>query len=51
MARKNLAVTIPGVGAYISGNPTVAHTWCPSGTVGNVNIVFLPAGRHGERGY
>jgi len=23
------AITIPGVGAYLSGNPTVAHTWCP----------------------
>ncbi|HEY1986592.1 MAG TPA: hypothetical protein VGG85_14350 [Terracidiphilus sp.] len=28
----NLALTIPGVGAYMSGNPTVARTWCPSGT-------------------
>jgi hypothetical protein len=23
------AVTVPGVGAYTPGNPTVAHTWCP----------------------
>ena len=30
--RNNVALTIPGVGAYLSGNPTVAHTWCPSGT-------------------
>jgi trimeric autotransporter adhesin len=29
------AITIPGVGAYLSGNPTVAHTWCPSGTIVN----------------
>jgi hypothetical protein len=29
------ALTIPGVGAYLRGTPTVAHTWCPSGTVGN----------------
>ncbi len=26
---QSLALTIPGVGAYMSGNPTVAHTWCP----------------------
>jgi hypothetical protein len=32
----SLAVTIPGVGAYLSGSAgynTVAHTWCPTGTV------------------
>jgi len=29
---KNLAVTLPGVGAYLSGTPTVARTWCPTGT-------------------
>jgi trimeric autotransporter adhesin len=23
------AITNPGVGAYLAGNPTVAHTWCP----------------------
>lgn len=41
----NLALTIPGVGAYLSGNPTVAHTWCPSGTVGNYSsMVFYPQG-------
>ena len=28
----NLAITVPGVGAYLAGNPTVAHTWCPAGT-------------------
>jgi hypothetical protein len=42
---KSLAVTIPSVGAFISGNPTVAHTWCPSGTVGNyANMLFYPQG-------
>ena len=42
---KSLAVTIPSVGAFISGNPTVAHTWCPSGTVGNyANMSFYPQG-------
>lgn len=40
---QNLAVTIPSVGAYISGSPTVAHAWCPSGTVGDYNsMVFYP---------
>lgn len=41
----NLALTVPSVGAYLSGNPTVAHTWCPSGTTSNYsNIVFYPQG-------
>jgi hypothetical protein len=41
----NVAVTVPGVGAYLSGNPTVAHTWCPSGTVGNyASMQFYPLG-------
>ncbi len=40
-----MAITIPGVGAYISGNPTVAHTWCPTGTVGDYNsMTFYPQG-------
>jgi hypothetical protein len=39
------AITIPGVGAYLPGTPTVAHTWCPSGTAGNsASIVFYPQG-------
>jgi hypothetical protein len=39
------ALIVPGVGAYLSGNPTVAHTWCPSGTVGNAtSIQFYPLG-------
>ncbi len=42
---QNVAVTIPGVGAYLSGNPTVAHTWCPTGTVGDYNsMTFYPQG-------
>jgi hypothetical protein len=42
---EHLAVTIPGVGAYLSGNPTVAHTWCPAGTVNNyASMVFYPQG-------
>ncbi len=41
----NLAITVPGVGAYLSGNPTVAHTWCPSGTASNYSsLVFYPQG-------
>lgn len=40
---QNLAITVPGVGAYLAGNPTVAHTWCPTGTVGNnSSIQFYP---------
>ena len=42
---KSLAITIPSVGAYLSGNPTVAHTWCPTGTVGNyASMIFYPQG-------
>jgi len=41
----NLAVTVPGVGAYLSGNPTVAHTWCPAGTAQNyASLSFYPQG-------
>ena len=39
------AVLTPSVGAYLRGNPTVAHTWCPSGTVGNqATILYYPQG-------
>jgi hypothetical protein len=39
------ALTIPGVGAYLRGTPTVAHTWCPSGTVGNsTSMTLYPQG-------
>jgi hypothetical protein len=30
----NLAITIPGVGAFLSGTQTVAHAWCPDLTTG-----------------
>jgi hypothetical protein len=41
----SVAITVPSVGAYLSGNPTVAHTWCPSGTVGNAaTISYYPQG-------
>jgi hypothetical protein len=40
---QNLAITIPGVGVFLSGYPTVAHTWCPTGTVGNAaSILYYP---------
>jgi len=40
---RQLAITVPGVGAYLSGDPTTAHTWCPSGAVGNnASILFYP---------
>jgi hypothetical protein len=42
---QSLAITIPSVGAYLSGSPTVAHTWCPAGTVGNsASITLYPQG-------
>jgi len=42
---KNLTLAIPSVGAYLAGNPTVAHTWCPSGTASAYkSIVFYPQG-------
>jgi hypothetical protein len=42
---ERLAVMVPGVGAYLSGNPTVAHTWCPAGTQSDYNsMVFYPQG-------
>ena len=42
---QGLAITVPSVGAYLSGSPTVAHTWCPSGTVGNyASMSFYPEG-------
>jgi len=41
----NVALTVPSVGAYLSGNPTVAHTWCPSGSSSNyASLVFYPQG-------
>ncbi|MDR3739748.1 MAG: hypothetical protein P4L40_12110 [Terracidiphilus sp.] len=41
----NLALTSPSVGAYLSGNPTVAHTWCPTGTAGDyASMSFYPQG-------
>ncbi|HZP04128.1 MAG TPA: hypothetical protein VFB43_04440 [Terracidiphilus sp.] len=39
------AIMVPAVGAYMRGNPTVAHTWCPAGTVGNNSTIqFYPLG-------
>ncbi|MFP5206399.1 MAG: hypothetical protein ACLGSH_13665 [Acidobacteriota bacterium] len=38
-------IMIPSVGAYLRGIPTEAHTWCPSGTVGNqASIAYYPLG-------
>ena len=40
---QSLALTVPGLGAWLAGDPTVAHTWCPNGTVGNnATIQFYP---------
>jgi hypothetical protein len=40
---QSVAVTVPGVGAFLSGATTVAHTWCPTGTVGQyASMSFYP---------
>jgi hypothetical protein len=40
---QSLALTIPGIGAFLSGEKTVAHTWCPSGNTGNyASMTFYP---------
>jgi hypothetical protein len=41
---QSVAITIPSVGAYLSGNPTVAHTWCPQTISGGAGILFYPQG-------
>ncbi|MDR3774582.1 MAG: hypothetical protein P4L26_14610 [Terracidiphilus sp.] len=45
---QSLALTIPGVGAYMSGNPTVAHTWCPETVPASaafpLGVEFYPQG-------
>jgi len=42
------AVIIPSVGAYLPGNPTVAHTWCPEtvppSAANPTGIEFYPQG-------
>ncbi len=41
----SLALTIPSVGAYLSGETTVAHTWCPAGNAAQYSsLVFYPQG-------
>ncbi len=40
---ESVAVTIPSVGAYLAGNPTVSRTWCPAGTVGSA-LTYYPQG-------
>ena len=40
---QSLAIMVPSVGVYLSGNPTIAHTWCPDGNAGAYkNMVFYP---------
>ena len=37
------AILTPSMGAFLRGYPTVDHTWCPSGTVGNfASMAFYP---------
>ncbi len=40
---QSVAITVPGVGAFLSGATTVAHTWCPVGAVGQyASMIFYP---------
>jgi hypothetical protein len=38
---QSVAITIPATTAYLAGNSTVSHGWCPSGTVGGT-INYFP---------
>jgi hypothetical protein len=41
----SVALTVPSVGAYLSGDSTVAHTWCPQGNAADyASLVFYPQG-------
>jgi hypothetical protein len=42
VAATNLAITVPGVGAFLSGNPTVAHAWCPNVSSSGTIITAYP---------
>jgi hypothetical protein len=35
----NVAITVPGVGAFLSGQPTVANAWCPSVSASSGDII------------
>ena len=40
---QDLAIMVPSVGAYLSGNTTIAHTWCPEGNAAAYkNMIFYP---------
>jgi hypothetical protein len=37
------AIVVPSMGAFLRGEPTVDHTWCPTGTVDNfASMAFYP---------
>jgi len=36
----NVAVTVPGVGAFLSGSSTAVHAWCPSLTGNTINQAY-----------
>ena len=43
LGAQSIAIMVPSVGAYFSGNPTVAHTWCTDGNVGQyASMLFYP---------
>jgi hypothetical protein len=42
----NLAITVPGVGAFVSGSSTVLNAWCPSVTASNtINQAYPYVGK------
>jgi hypothetical protein len=42
VAAKNLAITVPGIGAFLSGYPTVVNAWCPKVTAANTILTAYP---------
>jgi trimeric autotransporter adhesin len=38
----NLTVAVPGAGAFLSGNPTVAYAWCPAVSSTNTILQAYP---------
>ena len=38
----SLAVAIPGIGSFLSGNPTIAHAWCPQVSATNTILQAYP---------
>jgi len=39
----NVAITVPGVGAFLSGSPTTMHAWCPEVTPNSTGTTLTEA--------